>query len=433
MRNSSFPICTAFGVLAFSLAVCGNVIADGISLDGLSATSIGRGGTNLGFSDNGSMLHDNPGAMGQMEGHTMLQLGVTSLFTHFDYGDPDNVQQRSQNQLYALPEASYITRLTEEWAFGVGIYTPTGFGSVYNLEGSGAFSGPQRYESFGSLTKVLFGASYTPSNHDYISFGATIGPGISFINLEGPYTLQGPTAPGLPVTMDLGVDGAGLSWSTGVSCQVTDRTSVGLSYLAEVSVNADGELGLGPPSPLGQTTYKAYTKVKWPSSVGVGVRHELTSRTVIATDLIWTNWSDSFDQLTIHLSDPSNAGPPTAASVFPLNWRDTLSTRVGLEHTLCNGHIARAGYVHHKSPIPSNTITPWIPGALEHAFSLGYGFDWKKWDVNLAYMYSFGPTVNQTNSAFIGGDFDQSVHRNRSHAIAFGLTRTFGSGCYPTR
>lgn len=432
MSNLVFPIRATLCVFVLWTAVCGNLLADGITLDGLSATSIGRGGTNLGFSDNGSMLHDNPGAMGQMDGHTMLQFGVTSLLTHFDYGDPDNVQQRSQNQLYALPEASYITRLNEEWTFGVGIFTPTGFGSVYNLEGSGAFSGPQRYESFGSLTKVLFGTSYTPSNHDYLSFGATIGPGISFVNIEGPYTLQGPTAAGLPSILDLGVDGAGITWSAGVSCQVTERTSIGLSYLAEVSVNADGEVGL--TSSIGQTGYKAYTKVKWPSSVGTGVRHQLTDRTVIATDLIWTNWSDSFDQLIIHLSDPSNAAyPATAASIFPLNWRDTLSTRVGIEHTLCNGHIARAGYVHHKSPIPSSTITPWIPGALEHAFSLGYGFDWKKWDVSLAYMYSFGPTVNQTTSTFIGGDFDQSIHRNRSHAIAFGLTRTFGSGCSCTR
>src|SRR5690606_18940838 len=127
-------------VLALLLA--SPCLADGITLDGVSAMSIGRGGTNLGFADNGSMIHDNPGAMGQMETDSLLQLGVTGLFTQFDYGDADNPQGRSQNQFYAMPEFSYLTRLDRQWSAGVGIYTPTGFGSIYNLEGPAPFGGP---------------------------------------------------------------------------------------------------------------------------------------------------------------------------------------------------------------------------------------------------------------------------------------------------
>lgn len=403
------------------------LLADGITLDGLSAVSIGRGGTNLGFADNGSMLHDNPGAMGQMCGFEMFQLGGTFLFTQFDYGDPDNTQGRAQNQVYPLPEISYIKRLSDEWTVGGGIFTPTGFGSIYNLEGPAPYSGTRKYESFGSLTKILFGAAYTPRNYEFLSVGGTIGPGISFVNLEGPYTLQGPTAAGLPTMLDLGIDGTGLAWSVGVSAQLTPWTSLGFSYLGEVSVDADGEVGL--QTPLGPTHYDTKAKVKWPRSVGGGFRTQLTDRVVIASDVIWTNWSDSFDHIELRLTDPTGVGfPPVAIERFPLGWRDTLSTRLGLEYGLDNGHVARVGYVHHKSPIPSSTITPWIPGALEHAFSLGYGFGWNDWGVNLAYMYSFGPTVVETNSDFLGGDFDDGIHRNRSHAISFSFTRMFG-GC----
>src|SRR5690606_19971728 len=172
--------------------------------------------------------------------------------------------------------------------------------------------------------------------------------------------------------------------------------------------------------------------IKWPASLGGGFRTQLTDRVVVATDLVWYNWSDSFDHFTLELTGPGGGGyPPVAIERFPLGWRDTLSTRLGFEYLLDNGHTARAGYVHHKSPIPASTITPWIPGALEHAFSLGYGFDWRHWDVSLAYMYSFGPTVTVTDSDFLGGDFDDSVHRNRSHAVSFSLTRTFGCGPVP--
>jgi long-chain fatty acid transport protein len=406
---------------------CKSAYADGITLDGVSAVSIGRGGTNLGYADNGSMLHDNPGAMGQMCGFEMFQLGGSFLFTQFDYGDPDNTLSRSQNQVYPLPEISYIRKLSDEFAVGGGIFTPTGFGAINNLEGPTPYSGTRKYESFGSLTKILLGASYTPRNYDFFSIGATLGPALSFVNLEGPYTLQGPTAPGLPTLLDLGIDGTGISWSVGASAQITDYTSVGLSYLGEVSMDAEGEVGL--QSPLGPTHYHGEAKIKWPASLGGGFRTQLTDRVVVATDVVWYNWSDSFDHIELRLSDPSGAGyPPVAIERFPLGWRDTLSTRVGLEYLLENGHTARAGYVHHKSPIPSSTITPWIPGALEHAFSVGYGFGWRDWGVNLAYMFSFGPTVNEDNSDFLGGDFDDSVHRNRSHAVSFSLTHTFG-GC----
>ncbi|MEM9353560.1 MAG: outer membrane protein transport protein [Planctomycetota bacterium] len=426
MRITTRTILTAFCLAAGPFCSEKLLHADGITLDGVSAVSIGRGGTNLGFADNTSILHDNAAAMGQIEGDAMLQLGGTFLFTHFDYGDADNTQQRSQNQMYPIPEIGYVERLSDQWALGVGVYTPNGFGSIYNLEGPVPFGGPQVYESFGSLTKVLIGASYTPEDYDFLSIGGTLGPGLSFVNLEGPYTLQSAPATGLPSLLDLGVDGVGITWSAGLSCRLTDRTTVGFSYLSQVEVDADGEVGL--VSPLGQTYYNAETKVTWPRSFGGGFRHQLTRNTVIATDVIWYNWSDAFDTLEINLSSPTNAGyPPNVVERFPLNWVDTVSTRVGVEHRLGCGHIVRAGYVHHKSPIPYDTITPWIPGALEHAFSLGYGFDWRGWQVSTAYMYSFGPTVEVGTSAFVGGDFDQSIHRNRTHALAFGFTRTFGA------
>jgi hypothetical protein len=65
--------------------------------------------------------------------------------------------------------------------------------------------------------------------------------------------------------------------------------------------------------------------------------------------------------------------------------------------------------------------------------SLGYGVNWRCWDINLAYMYSFGPTVDVDTSEFVGGDFDDSTHRNRSHCVALGFTRTFGAGLKPYR
>lgn len=410
-----------FLVAAMLCAVVTNAVADGIILDGVSPYTIGRGGTNIGFADNGSMLHDNPAAMGQMEGEGMFQFGVTGLWTDFQYRDPDN-DTRGQHQLYPLPEISYIRKMSDEWSFGAGIFSPAGFGSIFTLEGPAPYTGPRRYESFGSLSKLLFGASYTPD--DRLSFGGTIGPALSFAKFEGPYTLQGPGLPGLPTLLDMEVDGFALVWSAGVMYQLTDSTSVGAAYQSRSRIEASGTTSVD--TPLGATSYDTDATITWPESFGVGVRQQVTSRQVFAVDVIWFNWSEAFDTFDIHLTSPSNPAFPSLYEEFPLRWRDTVSTRLGYEYHLNGGRVLRAGYVYHRSPSPAATMTTFIPAALEQAVSLGYGWMWREWNVNLAYMYSFGPNVYENQSELIGGDFDNSVHRNQTHAAGISFTKMLG-------
>lgn len=398
-----------------------NALADGVILDGVSAYTIGRGGTNIAFADNGSMLHDNPAAMGQMAGEGMFQLGVTTLWTDFHYADPDN-DTRAQHQVYPLPDIAYIRKASDEWAYGAGIFSPAGFGSIYTLNGPAPFVGPQRYESFGSLSKLLFGVSYTPT--DRLSLGATIGPGLSFAKLAGPYTLQGPTFPGLPTLLDMEVDGFALVWSAGLMYRLTDSTTLGAAYQSRSRVEATGQTSV--ITPIGSTDYDTEATITWPQSVGLGLRQQVTSRQVFSTDVIWFDWSAAFDTIDITLTSPSNPAFPPLTEQFPLLWRDSVSTRLGYEYHLDGGQVLRAGYVYHHNPSPASTMTPFIPAALAQAVSLGYGWMVSDWNVNLAYMYSFGPTVSEQTSDFIGGDFDQSIHRNQTHAAAISFTKLLG-------
>ena len=76
-------------------------------------------------------------------------------------------------------------------------------------------------------------------------------------------------------------------------------------------------------------------------------------------------------------------------------------------------------------------MTVFIPAALEQATSLGYGWMWREWNVNLAYMYSFGSHVYEDQSALIGGDYDDSEHYDQTHAAAISFTKLLGpkQGC----
>jgi long-subunit fatty acid transport protein len=403
------------------LLCCPSAYGDGAILNGVSAHTIGRGGTNIAHTDNGSILHDNPAAMGQIHGETMTQVGITTLLTDFYYADADN-NTRGQHQLYGLPEFAYIHKPEcSPWSYGFGAFSPAGFGSIYNLNGPVWMPGPQRYKSFGSLAKLLGGAAYNVD--DRLSVGGTVGLGVTLADLEGPYTLQGPS--GLartPMLIDLDAQGVAFVWSLGALYELSDRTTVGVAYQSESSFTASGHT-YSFVQGLGDTMYDTDVDITWPRSLGVGVRHELCGCQTISADVIWFNWADAFDNFGINLNSPSNPAFPNVYEEFPLDWRDTVSLRLGYERNLGCGRTFRLGYVYHRVPVPASTITPFIPVPLEHGFSSGYGWMCRGWNANFAYMYTFGPTVRVETSDFIGGDFDQSTHRAQTHALGLSFVK----------
>ena len=319
------------------------------------------------------------------------------------------------------------------WAFGLGFYAPAAFGARYDLEGPDAFDGTpldgtQLYKSFGALAKVLPGVSCRLT--DRLTVGGTLGVGISHVELEGPYHLQSPgLLQGLATMIDLQTTGAAMTWSMGLQYQLTPATTIGLTYQSESSFHLDGNIRV-ETLPLGSTYYDTDMNVMWPRSLGLGVRHELCPCRILAADVIWYDWATAFDQFDLHFSDPSSlafelAGLSTLDETLPLNWRDTVSARVGYERHFGCGRVGRVGYTYHRNPIPAGTLTPYVQTILEHTFSAGYGWCCGDWHIDLAYQFTFGPEVVVTTSDLAGGDFDQSRHEAAAHVLLVTLLKRF--------
>lgn len=400
------------------------VAADGVILNGISSRSLGRGGTNIAHRDNGAILFDNPAAMTRIDGDGLFDVGGNLLISDFRYADPDNPRSRS-TELTPLPQIAAIRRTRDGiWAFGLGVFTPAGFTTSHTLQRSAPhpLAGEHQSESFGALVKILPGIAWQPT--DRLSVGGTLGVGISRAELEGPYFLQGPSLPGTPTVMDLRGTGAALIYSVGLQYELTDRTTLGLTYQSESRFILDGRADVEVPG-LGQTRYDADVRIVWPRSLGGGVRHQVTSRQTFSADVIWYNWSSAFDEFEITLTDSSNMFFPDVDERFPLNWRDTVSVRLGYEWDLYDAGIFRLGYVYHRNPIPRTTLTPFIPATMEHGVSTGYGFRIHDWDVDFSYMFVFGREQRVGTSGLVGGDFDNSRNRGGAHAISVSLIRSF--------
>lgn len=406
-------LCTAAGELS----------ADGIHLNGLSPRALGRGGTNIAHADNGAVLFDNPAGAVFVPGEGLFDVGGNLLFMDFRYSDPDNP---SASDFGISPLGSVgLVRKSEDgkFAYGLGIYAPAGFSETYEMQGQFPFAGEQTYKSFGALAKILPGVAWKVNER--LSIGGTFGMAISHTELEGPLTLQNAgVLTGLPTRVDLQATGATPVYSLGLQYQLTEATTLGVAYQSESRFKADGNALVDVPL-LGQARYDTHMDIAWPRTLGFGLRHEWDECQVLSTDLVWFDWSGSFDSFDIALNDADRLLFPDIRESLPLNWRDTLSVKLGYERDLGGRRIARCGYVYHRNPIPASTITPYIQGIFEHAFSVGYGFQWRSWELDASCMFLFSPEIEVGANGLAGSDFDNATHQAFIHALGLSAIRRF--------
>ena len=326
----------------------GRVAGDGVILNGISPRSLTRGGANLAHFDNGGILHDNPAAMGNISSRGLVDVGVVSLLTDFRYSDPN--RSASDTSFTPLPQVAFIRQSSDGlWAYGLGFFTPAGFAGTFDMPGPFPMQEEQRYKSFGALMKVLPGLSCQLT--DRLSLGGTFGVGISHAELEGPYFLQGPSPlAGTPTLLDTQGTGATPVWSLGLQYELTPATTLGLTYISDSTFTLRGNTRVEVPF-LGSTRYDSELHVTWPQSVGLGARHAFCPHRVVSADLIWYGWQSAFDDFGIRLRDSTNPYFPDLVERFPLGWRDTLSLRLGYEHQLAHRRDLAGGL---RSPSQSD-------------------------------------------------------------------------------
>jgi long-chain fatty acid transport protein len=419
---------TAVLALDAVLAIADRSLAVGVVRDSVGARSSGRGGTNLGWADNGEILLDNPAAMVNVESRTMAEIGFDFLFPDLRYTNQRNTWVDAWDNPVPLPNMSFIRKSDNgRWAFGLGMFAPSGLTCDYVMNGPAPFTGPQHYKAFGGMGKILPGISYAVN--DRLSVGGTFGMALSHCELAGPYFLQSPGAlQGTPIKMASYTTGAATTWSAGLQYKLSDQTTIGLSYESETCAEMHGHGRVENPL-YGITDVDSYHRIIWPQSAGIGVRHELCPHRIVSADLVWTGWSSAFNQFNMNMTNPTNPAYQQIigtglAEQIPLQWQDTLTVKLGYEQHLDANRVVRLGYIYHRNPIPDQTLTPYIPVTLEHAISAGYGWMTKKcWEIDLAYQFSWAPDFSVDQSVFTGGDFDNSTHHVQAHWLFVSLMK----------
>ena len=185
---------------------------------------------------------------------------------------------------------------------------------------------------------------------------------MGYASLQGPYVLQNPTGvpAGTPVLIDVHGGGASPVWSAAMQYLVTDDTTIGLTYQSGTTFNLHGTRGrqheLGRPPVFDDVSVRT-THITWPQSVAMGgvialpAPHRRDGRDLVRL-------VSAFSQVGLTLQDSTNPLFPTIHESLPLNWRDSVSMKLGYEEILPIGGTCRIGYVYHPNPVPSSFLTP---------------------------------------------------------------------------
>lgn len=431
MKKISVVVIGAFFVCCIAVS---QTFANGVLLDSMGPISSGRGGTNIAYSDNGTIIHDNPAALAKLKGRS-FEGGTDFLSIPVNYQDQFN-DKDAEKAFFSLPSFSYIQSYTQHpFGIGLGLYNPAGFSTEYYLKHRIYNDREQKYASNSSLTKILFGLGW--SINDQWSLGIGIGPAQSKIELEGPFTFQTGALQGASALLDMNGDDWAMAWNVGLQWRVSSDTTLGLSYINQDKFNMRGDLNLKDPYipnvgvlPL-EANYNFECDFQWPQTLGVGLNHQFKVGHRISVDVLWVDWSSAFDELNFQLSEGDNigfnllTGGSSTQDTFPLHWKDSYAFRFGYEYLLNAADIIRLGYIYNQNPVPDVTLTPLIPGILSNLVSVGYGHNWKTWALNFAYQYSFGAKQSVATSKILGGDYDDSTIEISGHLFTMGVQYQF--------
>jgi long-chain fatty acid transport protein len=257
-----------------------------------------------------------------------------------------------------------------------------------------------------------------------LSIGATVGSVFNRNTLQSPYIFQSqPVLAGLKTMLDLHSEGTGWNTSVGVIGQPTDKLQVGASWKSRTVVHSTGTatgdvgaqfaaLGVNAPSAF---SYSSAVKCIFPQAVLGDISWRVDPRWLLAFQMDWTNWSDSFVNLPVTLTHGTNAtinslvGSDELLDTVPLRWKDQYGFHAGVERHMSENTALRFGFAHANDPVPASTLTPLTAAIMTNQISTGFAYQpgRSKWEVS----YAFRPTQSDSvgMSSLLSGEYNNST------------------------
>jgi long-chain fatty acid transport protein len=422
-------------LLAVSVLALWNTpgLADGIYRDGVGARSMALGGADVAWaSDSLGAMGANSAGLGFLR-TPELNLGVADASTYRHFTKSTNSYGRFDTPPGAFPEFAFAYPVGKSpFTLRISLVPDSVLSAGWRyvdppgVPGSATSYGFQEYDSEIAVYRSAAGVGVALGKH--WSIGGDIGLLFNENSLKSPYNFQTqPAVKGNNVLLDLETSGFDWDGRFGVLYRANDSLQFGVAYKkssridSHGSASGDGSQIFNQPLPF---HYDAEVVNHLPQMIVSGLSWKFHPRWRLALQVDWINWSSTFRELPINLSNGSNTNinnlvrSSTLQDSVPLNWADRFVYRGGLEYTISENFLARAGYSYGQSPVPVSVLTPLTAAIVENTFTAGLGYHWKKFRLDLAYQWDIPTTRYVATSSLLSGDYSNSSTRVGIHWLA---------------
>lgn len=230
----------------------------------------------------------------------------------------------------------------------------------------------------------------------------------------------------IKMTLDGSDWGAGMH--LGVHLRLSDKLSLGVAYKSAVRLNVDGTAGFSHETAnmlaeQGEVPHAIDTgvhgKMRLPDSLALGLTYRPLANLSIEVGSVFTHWS-TYDSLNIEFDSGFQ-------SVEKKKWRNGWNFNASVEYEPRDWLSLRAG-IWHETPVTNEAHADFmVPGHGRTGVSLGTGFQWENWSLDMAYAHVWMRGQDYSESAMY-----EAISGGNSRDLSVNIYSVFSPGfCCP--
>lgn len=347
----------------------------------MGARAIAMGAAFAGVADDPSAIYYNPAGLAFQESRLNLSIDGFYIMPTHEYIYPTGSRAQSKYSS-SIPQLFLTYQTSDRLTIGFGAYVPYAGGGVEWMEGDLPVP---------SLRSYLGVISLTPTVSYQINEKFSVGLNLNFYHSVFEVdTIADPIGP-----MKTEESGSSLSAGVGFLYKPSERASLGISIRGPAKMKLAGKTSISVDAPgLGQLSLKldSETRFNLPWDIEFGFAYRLSDKFLVTTSAQYTMWSTlkSIDKTIKDVPSPVDFSTYDIEESEPMNFKDILIVRAGMEYNFSEGLFLRAGIGLDRAATPAEYLN--VANIDVDKFTLvgGIGYRTGRMQIDFAYILAQG-------------------------------------------
>jgi len=370
-------------ILGLIVGLSSGLYSNGLNLNGNGSKAIAMGGAFVGLADDFSAVFWNPAGLTQME-EPNLAIFATDIIPTPTYRFPLlGIDTEAKSEHHFSGALGFFKPLSDKVVVGIYGYIPSGVSVEWPGADLALLSGGVAYQWNAKVAIITVSPAIAFKVSDKFSLGATLNINYGLAKLKRPALGQ----------YEEDTNGVGVGATLGMLYKPSEKFSFGLTFKTPFKATLKGDATMSGAPLLGLPGMDdAERAVTWPMWVGAGIAIKPNDKLTFTADAQYTDWKE-MDIIPITFA---NAGWQLFfkdGADLTLRWEDKIQVRFGVEYKVSPSFALRGGYYHDPSPSPRSTMNILIPELSYNFFTIGFGYNTNKINLDFCLEYAIGKEV----------------------------------------